>query len=222
MISPLLAVANRSVQITWQQKYTDNKVYFSQEPSLSLGWNVSDPAQRVKGYRLKVSPENAAGDDSLTLSQETSALSAEIKLRGPGKYIALIQAIDDKGKVVGNSEVKEFELILRQQIGAPSILGETSLAADSQGNVEVYWTSVTGAGGYVMNLLNSDGTKLKSFNSKMTSVRLSQLFPGRYQVEVVAMDSTGTSGASSERKPLLVPSGEPLQVPKIKRVSVIP
>lgn len=215
------ALAARSVQITWQNTSEGNKIFYPTEPVAKLTWSIVDDAKRAVKFRVKVSPENAAGNDSLTQTVETTDLTTVVHLKGAGKYIALVQALDDKGKVVGNSEVKDFELQQTQTLPAPTFLTDEAITASDEGRTELKWKLVEGALSYVVSLINGEGKLVKNFNAPLDTLLLTNLYPGRYQVQVYGVDKYGRNGAISEKKALTVPAGPTLQVPKIKRVSVV-
>ncbi len=213
--------AARSVQIIWQASGEGNKIFYPTEPVAKLTWSIVDDAKRAVKFRVKVSPENAVGDDSLTQTVETTDLTTVVHLKGAGKYIALVQALDVKGKVVANSDVKDFELQQTQSLPAPSFLTSEALTASEEGKLELKWSLVDGALSYVVSLVNFEGKLVKNFNAPLDTLILNNLYPGKYHVQVYGIDKYGRNGAISEKKSLVVPSGPALQVPKIKRVSVV-
>lgn len=217
------AGAAKSVKIQWQKQTEGNKFYYAQEPLLKLSWTIPLDGQKISIFRLKVSPEDSVGDDTQTQTVEVKETSAQVRLKGSGKYVALVQALDGGGKVIGNSEMYELQFEAMPSLGAPTFVGEGILMGGFDGRAEIRWKPALNIQSYVLSLISNEGRVLKNITipgGKQNYI-ISGLAIGKYQVQLQANDQYGRQTPKSQKLWLTIPAAPNLPTPKIKRLGVV-
>ena len=210
------------VAISWSNPNTESQ-YFITDPLATLAWSTEQKDQ-VKMWRLKLAP-NEEALTSLTLddivTEETAKPAVKKALPKPGRYIAMVEALDEKNKVLAKSAFKTIEVAPLPLIPSPVILPETGeLKASNQGQLDVRWTKIEGAKEYWLSLFDGNGKELRKakFNGQTTS--LVNLFPGQYKVNVYAVDNHGRESLKENPRTVIVPEGSGLMAPKLKKIKV--
>ena len=211
------------VTIGWLDKDEKSPQYFIQQPEAKLGWN-SDQKDQVKIWRLKLAENESDLASPTTQVFETKDLSFQTKVKKPGRYIAMVEAVDEKNRVIASSPIKTIEVTELPFLPSPKLLPETGdIKANNQGKLDLKWTAITGAKEYEITLLDGTGkelTKRKSSQPTAGYPVLPILFPGKYQARVTAIDEHGRPSEKPETRTIQVPEGSGLSAPKLKKIKV--
>lgn len=218
-----VAAAKPKVTIGWLNADDSKPQYFIFQPEAKLDWS-SEQKNQVKSWRLKLA-ENASDIQSSSAQVfETKDSSLQTKIKKPGRYIAMVEAIDDKNRVIASSPMKTIEITQLPLISSPKILPETGdLKATNEGKLDLKWSPVSGAKEYEVALIDANGkelTKRKSTQASAGYPLMPILFPGKYQVRVTAIDEHGRPSEKPETRTVQVPEGSGLSAPKLKKIKV--
>jgi hypothetical protein len=208
------------VLIGWQLPEETTPQFFVDQPMASLGWK-SDQKDQVKIWRLKLaSTEEELFSDKAKLF-ETTDFQAKTPVPKPGRYIAMVEALDEKKQVLAKSTVKGFEVAPLPLIDAPIFEPSTgSLQADNQGRLNLQWSPITGAKEYVLTLMDKDGKELRAAKFVKNSTALVNLLPGNYKVSVLAIDQYGRKSLTEPSRSVVVPDSSGMVAPKLKGIKV--
>lgn len=208
------------VKIEWL-KEAEEKILlpFSGLAAAPIQWN-SKQKDQVKIWRVKLAETENELSRKETKSYETKDLNYNLNFKKPGRYIAMVEAVDETNTVLASSSPKTIEIELPPLLEAPHFLPETGdLKADSQGNLNLQWKPIDGAKEYVLAMIRPNSKEAKSAKVTKTSTSLVNLLPGQFQVEITAIDNYGRLGAK-ETRTVLVPDTSGLATPKVKKIKV--
>jgi type 1 fimbria pilin len=94
------------------------------------------------------------------------------------------------------------------------------LQASANGGLDLAWDQVSDAKGYQIQILDKDGTAIKTENSKSNRASLKRLKPGDYTITLQSIDGIGRIGPAGTPRPLQVPEYSDVRAPKIKSLNV--
>ncbi|MEZ0391865.1 MAG: hypothetical protein ACAH59_06600, partial [Pseudobdellovibrionaceae bacterium] len=222
-LEPAPLAAPLPLQISWTENTKDSIQYFTQYPRASYSWTAIN-GDKVRQWRFKI----AEKEESLRnpaqaplILKETQEMSFETPLPKPGRYIAQVEALDEKNQVLATSEMKSLEILPLPALKAPSFLPLNSeLKADLQGRLNLKWTAIDGAQNYTVILMDSAGKEIRKAKFQGLSATLVNLLPGEYKVSVHAIDSHGRESEKQIPRPVQVPDSSDLQAPKFKKIEV--
>ncbi|MGZ3723239.1 MAG: hypothetical protein ACXVA9_09930 [Bdellovibrionales bacterium] len=192
--------------------------YTTPTPSVRGHWKplAAEPAT----YRFKVAPEEQGIENGNW--QNTKQALFDIPVPAEGKYLAQIEALNAKGALLGQSDVKAFVVKHRPLLPAPQWASTTPevLKGDGKGNLTFGWEQVEGAQRYLMILESPDGQVVDKREVSRNTASLNRLKPGEYQVHLQAIDGLKRPGTSGEKRKVQVPSLSDIRAPKIKAMKV--
>ncbi|MBX3019074.1 MAG: hypothetical protein KF767_14395 [Bdellovibrionaceae bacterium] len=208
------------INIVWDIEKAMN---YPVEPTANLKWNATaDPD--IKMWRLRLAPS----ETDLQNPESTNVLNFDLKetrhttkLPGPGRWIASVEALDADGRVLSKSENRGFDLNLIPPVPAPVFLPEKGdLRADNKGDLNLRWRAPAGTKNFELKLKSSEGREISSLKSQKSSAHLEALLPGRYELEIRAIDQYGRPTTEPEARQVIVPDSSGLSAPKVKRIQV--
>lgn len=213
----------QKITIGWQDSEKTSQ-FFITEPALSLAWN-SDQRDQVKSWRLKIADTEEhltnPGASEFVKSIDTLKLEAKTTVAKPGRYIAMVEALDDKNEVLATSQPKALDVVPLPLSAGPTFQPATGeLKANNQGRLDLTWSKVDGAKEYWLTLSDKTGKEIRKAKFNGSSTALVNLLPGEYKVSVYAIDQHGRETEKNESRSVLVPSGSGLSAPKFKKVKV--
>lgn len=208
------------INITWD---IEKAMSYPVEPQARLKWNAT-PDPEIKKWRLRVAPSEAEltnPESGQALSFEVTETQASPALPGPGRWIASVEALDADGRVLSKSESRGFDLNRIPTVPAPVFLPEKGeLRADNRGDLTLRWRAPAGVKGFELKLKNAEGREISSLKSEKNSAHLEALLPGRYDLEIRAVDQYGRPTEEPQARKVVVPDGSGLSAPKVKRIQV--
>lgn len=205
------------INITWSIGKT---MFYPIEPVAELKWDATEDPD-IKKWRIKINAANDQSPQHKALEFEVSEKKLVTPLPSPGRWIASVEALDQKGNTLSKSENRGFDLAVLPLIPAPLLLPEVGdLKASNRGDIELKWRGPAGAKNYTLNVKNAAGKSVTNRKLTSTSMALTDLMPGRYQVEVGATDEYGRTSEPAPPRRLLVPDNSGLSAPKMKRIEV--
>ncbi len=210
----------KSIAIDWINAIEESPQYFALEPTANLEWS-SDQKDQVKAWRVKLAAteEDLASPEAKTF--ETQDLKAKAPLPKPGRYLAMVEALDDRQKVIGSSSVKAVRIEPYPLLPAPRFSPESGdLRASNDGRLDLQWNEIPGAKNYKIRFLDAKGVELRSGQFSRASTSLVNLMPGEYQIQVVAIDGYGRESQKLAPRKVSVPDSSNLAVPKVRKIKV--
>lgn len=206
-------------KVEWAEGEAEHE-YTTPTPSLAGRWKPLSPGVPGLQYRYRVVEDGLAMDDAEWKS--TTQERFELPVPKDGKYQALVEAVDAKGKTLAASDVKTFIVTRAPLLPPPRWLTGTPevIKSDTKGNVSLGWEPVDGAKKYLMILETEDGKLIEEKEIPRSPASLSRMKPGRYQVRLKSIDGQKRAGPDSERRKLTVPNTSDIQAPKIKTMKV--
>lgn len=209
------------INITWQIPET---IYYPLDPKAELKWQATEDPD-IKKWRLRL-----AQSESILISNEPSDQRIEKELTDlhlattlpkPGRWIASVEALDEKGQVLSKSEPRAFALEVLPLLAAPQIQPEKGdLLASPQGEIDIKWTGVEGLKSFQFVLKSTTGKELQRRKVTGKNVTLSDLMPGSYNVEITGYDEYGRTAQAPAQRQMTVPQNSGLSAPKLKRIQV--
>jgi hypothetical protein len=203
-------------KLRWVTK-VDQPLRYGVEPSATLAW-AAEPVRLVKHYRVRVAPVSDDLNDAKAMTSETPEL--QVKLDGPGKYQAQVEALNAESDAIGQTNLLIFEVKPFERLRAPAMVTpiEEPIRADSKGRAEIAWEQLDGAKQYNVDIKDPAGAE-HVHNAKTNNLNLSKLLPGEYEVRLSAVDTYGRPGQKSEAYRLIVPNKNGIKL-KVKKVEV--
>jgi hypothetical protein len=197
---------------------TDRPQLYTENPILNLTW-ATDKPQEIASYKIIYYPEGGTSQQAQSI--QVNNLSAAVPLRKPGRYIASVEALDKESRMIASLPAKTILVQPMPLLKSPDFTPlDTVFEAQADGSVELNWTAIAGAKEYSFKITSAAGKEIMSSKYRTTTIKLSNLMPGEYNIEVVALDA---SGRASEKKPariLMVPDNSNVQAPKLKKIKV--
>lgn len=205
------------VQVNWE-KFEPQQFYL-EEPSMNLAWTAGPLTGKVSQWKVTWKEENNPESEPQML--ETSDTKLSTKLARAGRYIASVEAFDEKGRPIGKSDQVQVAVEHRAALQAPLLLPqEGQLMAQSNGRSEISWTQIQGAKEYQLVVFSKEGKEL--LNKKYTSNKatLVNLMPGEYVLNLITIDQYGRPSPKATSRSLFVPDKSNLRAPALKKVKV--
>jgi hypothetical protein len=205
-------------QVHWANT-NDTYLYTTPKPTLNLAWMSSDQGQ-FKNKIFKISLKKDGESVERTLNSKD--LSTLVALNQEGTYSAHVELLNDAGKSVSSTEVREIKVKMRPLLPAPSF-GErspASIMASRGGAVRVIWEKVAGANNYTLRLINAAGSLLKTEKVSTNFYALSGLMPGEYKVQLATVDQYDRQGSFGPEKEIRVPNISDVRGPKLRKIEI--
>jgi hypothetical protein len=187
-------------------------------PELKTEW-LAGP-KTADHYKLVIRPEEGSSEESLSV--EVKETSGTVAVQKSGRYVASVEALNSQGQVVAKTSDRTLEVKPAPLLEAP-VFAETMtnpLKSNRRGDAEIEWTPVSGAKGYVVEVLDAQGTVVKEEKQKTNKQSLKKMKPGEFKIAVRAVDSSGRKGKTSELRSLLVPDSSDVRAPKMMKIKV--
>ncbi|MFN8791588.1 MAG: FecR domain-containing protein [Bdellovibrionales bacterium] len=210
--------APTQVQIAWDQVPTTQQ--FVQEPQLQLSWNADPLTEKVAQWKVTWHEESQSADQAETL--ETSETRLQTKLKKPGRYLASVEAFDQKGRSIGKSQPLTVGTEERPLLPSPQLLPATekTVMAQPNGRSDLSWTQVEAAKEYELVVVGKNGEELLKKRYRETKTTLVNLMPGEYTVQLNSVDEFDRISEKPVKRALIVPEKSNLRAPAVKRVKV--
>jgi hypothetical protein len=211
------------VQIAWLDSVTKSPQFFTKEPQANWAWTTEQKDQ-VHFWRLKIAEDEKAltGDDkALRIEKELQALEIQTALKKPGRYIAMVEALDENKNILAQSQMKTIEIQALPILPAPKFVSDSEVfSADNEGRLNLKWTAVPGAQQYWLKLTNPEGKEIRRAPFKGQATALVNLLPGEYLISIWALDSSGRDSEIEAPRKVLVPDSSALEAPKVRKLQV--
>lgn len=218
-----VAAPKPKVVISWLNPTETKPQFFVKDPKADLSW-MSAQRDQVFKWKLKILP--TADDKRIPagvegLEQETDKDRLIATLKFAGRYIATVEAFDDKDQLLATSDPKTFEVAPLPLLPAPKFVPEDgSLDSDNSGTLPLAWTKVDGAQEYWIQLLDTTGKEIRKARFKSLSTSLVNMLPGEYLVAIFAIDEHGRQSLKAPARKVKVPDESGLSAPKLKKIKV--
>lgn len=205
--------------ITWLTPSDDTKIFYpTVRPEANMSWNASNLTE-VTQWQVRIAPE---GIDLQNVSpQTTQIMQWQSQLTQPGRYIAMIEGLNDKNQIIGKSSIRKIEYQPMPPLNSPQINppNTSNLIAGEDGVIDINWSKVTEATQYQVSIKDQNG-KIQNFKTSSTTYRITQLAPGQYTLDVQAIDENARMSAKLKSRRLIVPEPTMLMAPVIKKIKV--
>ncbi len=207
------------IPIAWNANLQTTQYFVNTEPKLTLMWDP-DQSERVRKWKVRIAPEGTPIAKSE--ASDTRQIKFEKVLPRTGRYIASIEAYDDEGDLIGNSEVRTFDVAVLPLLPAPSLMPNdgSEFLARPDGSLGIKWDELNGAKNYQILIRDSLGKIVNEYSSETANYKLTNLMPGSYTVQIGATDSFGRRGELSVKRSLVVPDKSEVKAPKLKKIKV--
>ena len=204
-------------KIEWVQKAAlEDYEYSTPTPSIAAQWTPM--TQESTSYRFKIAPEEKGLEN--VEWQTTKQAMFDVSVPNEGRYLTKIEALNTKGSLLGQSDVKTVTVKHRPLLPAPQWTSSTPLKGDGKGNLSFDWEQVEGAQKYLMFLESDDGKLIDKREIARNTASLNRLKPGEYQIHLQAIDGFKRAGNSGEMRKVHVPGLSDIRAPKIKAMKV--
>ncbi len=206
------------IPIVWSPQVPTLQQYVNSEPKLTLQWNT-EALDRVKKWKLRYTNEGV--DLNKIPAIEVRSLKFEKNLTQKGRYIAVVEAIDDDGDSIGISDVRTFTIDEMPLLKAPVFSTNASeFLAKGDGTLNLSWNDLSGAKSYTILVRDLTGNIVIENSSEANMYRLNNLMPGEYDIQLGALDSFGRRGELTTKRKLIVPSKSEVKAPKLKKIKI--
>lgn len=207
------------IPIVWNPSLSETQYFVNSDPKLSLLWD-SDAKERVHKWKVFVAPEGS--DLSKAEGFDTWQVKYDKVVTKPGRYLAYVSAYDEENEPIGNSEVKTFNVQPLPLLTAPRLLPDdkSDFLAKPDGSYLLRWNPVNESSNYTVFIKDKEEKIVSQFNSATPNLKLNNLMPGTYTVEINAIDKYGRSGDISTKRVLQVPDKSAVQAPTLKKIKV--
>ncbi|MFN7454295.1 MAG: hypothetical protein ACK5RO_06505 [Pseudobdellovibrionaceae bacterium] len=194
--------------------------FYIDSPTKNLAW-VTEQKDQVTEWRLKIAETEELLKSDQAESFELKESQKTATLKKPGRYIAMVEALDQNRKVIASSSFHNFEVQPKPILKAPRFVPfEGDFKADNNGKLDLSWETLTGVKEYWFQLLDATGKELQKARFKGTTTKLNNLLPGEYQIQIFAVDEHGRESAKGTPRKVIVPENSGIQAPKLKRIKV--
>lgn len=211
------------VVIGWINPLEGEPQYYVKDPLAQFAW-TSGQKDQVKIWRLKLAENEEllkSESSEQVVSIDTNDLQAKTAVQKPGRYIAMVEALDENQKVLAKSDFKSIEVAPLPLLKAPQLQpSDGELLADNDGRLNLKWLSLSGAKEYWITLYDSSGKELRKAKFNGTSTALVNLLPGKYKVSIHAIDQHGRESERLSPRDVEVPESSNLGAPKLKKIQV--
>jgi hypothetical protein len=191
--------------------------YPTPTPSLRAQWK---PLASAASYRFRLENKDLANGQPEWQSTKQSVF--DVPLAADGQYEAVVEALNEKGQTIAQSDARTFGVKRRPLLPAPQ-WGQNSpdiFKSDAKGNLSFGWEEVEGAKHYLMILESEDGKVVEKKEVSRTTASFSRLRPGQYKVRLKSVDVLQRPSEESSQKDLFVPAISDIKAPKIKNMKV--
>jgi hypothetical protein len=205
-------------KIEWAEGTGEIYQYHSPTPSLAAHWKPLSTPPTL--YRFKLALEGKSLNDETW--QTTRQTGFESPIPADGNYQIVIEAVNAKGEMYAQSDIKSIVVNRRPLLPPPQWPTETPpvLKTDNKGNLTFGWEQVEGARRYLMVLEGSDGKIVEQKEVTRTTASFSRLQPGEYRVHLKSVDDFKRVGPEGDRRKIEVPDSIDIRAPKIKAIKV--
>lgn len=207
------------IPITWNPNLPADQYYVSSDPKLTLLWD-SEFVERVAKWKVYIAPEGT----ELEKAEGTDAWQTKFEknFTKPGLFSAFIRAFDEEGENIGTSDVKVFRLQQLPLLIAPHFLPNdgSEFLARPDGSINLKWSIIEEAATYSITIKDTDDKTVSQQNSTSTVLRISNLMPGKYSIQIGAIDKYGRTGEIAEKRIIQVPDKSEVKAPTLKKIKV--
>ncbi len=201
-------------EIIWADESEEKQTYLD-IPEIDLKWNIKN-SESVKKVVIKIRE-----GDKLLLSElvPVTQTNFKTKMANPGRYIASIEALDQAEKTLSQSKLKS---IVSEQLPHLNevkwVDGKGKAAADLNGSYLAKWQPMESVEHYTLQLINSKGAVVKTWNQKKNFIQLNNLLPGEYKLTVATLDENKRISPNKSTKLIEVTDGSAIVAPKLKKM----
>ncbi len=204
------------VDVSWDQIKSEQ--YFIEEPQLELSWGAGENTAQVAQWKVSWKEEN--NPDAQTQYLETSEKSMKAKIIRAGRFIASVEAFDNKGRSMGRSEDIPVNVTRLPALPSPQIPIDGELVSQADGHINIEWVPVEGAKNYQLIIKDTEGREILNKAYDQPQARLQNLMPGAYVVTLFTTDIHDRSSPDPTTRKLIVPPKSHLRAPAVKKVKV--
>ncbi len=205
------------IDLQWALLEGQDKQFYLEKPHLDLLWKASQP-EKVSNYRLKFHEFQESLDQAKTVDLDKTQFKTE--LPKPGRYVASVEALDKKGRIMGTTGQKIIEVNPYPLIKAPPFKSKEGLIiATEDGKSTVEWEKLEEVKEYWVTLMR-DGKQIQKGKYTTQSTTFTQLMPGDYQIEIFAIDKYGRQSENHEKAKISVPNKSNIKAPSLKKIKV--
>lgn len=189
--------------------------FTTEKPTLRAQWKPFDRAMSKYRYRVQ---RGTQANEEWDITSETTF---EKELPAEDTYTAFVEAVNERGQVVAQSDGKTVTIKKFLLLPPPNWTSTTpeTLQTDAKGNLSFAWEAVPGAQEYVMVVEDFQGKKTQS-RVRRTTASVTRLTPGQYKVHLRSVDSQKRVGDRATSKSLVVPATSDINAPKFKSMKV--
>jgi len=201
-----------SVEVSWENKLTEETQVYTTQPQLDLKWQVKNPL-KAKNLVIKI-----FDGESIILTEFVKISETEFKVpvEKPGRYLASIEAVDEYSQKLATTQ----KTIISQEL--PFLpkpdwdLETTTHQAAPNGSYQTQWVPVESATQYKLILRNKDGKVIKEWVQQKTSMKLNGMLPGEYSLSLSAVDQYQRVSPNSVMKSVIVSETSEILAPRLK------
>jgi hypothetical protein len=211
------SLAESKVKIQFNPTSLNTIQTYPEELFFKLDWSAENKAL-VKKWRLHLFEENSGPETSEAIELTDSNVNK--KISRPGRYVASIEALDQKGRILASTQSPTIAIEIAPFLSAPQWT-ESNLKQKIYDNeqVEFKWTTIEGAQNYIFVMASND-KQVKKITVKNNSVNFTKLQPGIYEAHVYAIDSYERAGNRAAVKKLEVIRKPEMRAPALKKIKV--
>ncbi|MFZ4404012.1 MAG: hypothetical protein ACOYOK_07920 [Pseudobdellovibrionaceae bacterium] len=204
------------IDVQWTLNEKQNLQYYVQQPQLHLAW-TSPQKDKIFAWRLKWKEQQDSELQTQTVQQKKELT---FQLNKPGRYLASVEALDNKNQVLGVTPEKTIEVLEQPLIDTPRFsFAQGLLKAEDNGRISLQWSNVSGAKEYNL-VISKNGRELKKTSLTSTNTSFKNLMPGEYQVQLFATDFYGRKSQQTDSRTIVVPDKSNVKAPTLKRIRV--
>lgn len=206
-------------QMPWAPNISTTQNYLTDLPVLQLGWQ-SPPDSGVKNYKVQIKAlDEKEKDPEIELVPQNSLLK---RFNKPGRYLAQVEAFDEDDEIIGTTGQKIFILEPAPLLPAIQLTMTTGrkMTASAEGQLAVHWEKIERSLASRIKLFNPQGQQILYEDTHESEKIFSDLLPGTYRLEIVAVDQFGREGEMNLAWQIVVPSPTHMFAPKLKKVEV--
>lgn len=217
--NPATFIISEIPKVEWMESTPTSEYQFhSPAPSLKAQWKPN--SSRQSSYRYRLAAEGRSIDSAPWASTKQNMFEATVAAEGA--YVVQVEALDDSGKSIAQSDLKTFIVKRLPLLPAPawSVNTPPVFKSDSKGNLNVSWQPVDGAQNYLMVLEDLEGKVVEQKEVSRGLASLKRLKPGAYQVHLRSIDGYKRPGDEGPKRKIEVPSTSDIRAPKFKAMKV--
>lgn len=207
------------IPIFWNAALQETQYFVNTEPKLTLMWD-SEEKERVYKWKVYIAPEGA----DITKAEAIEALQGKYEKSAikPGRYLAYVSALDEENEPIGTTEVRPFNVQPLPLLIAPKLLPDDArdFLAKPDGSYNLQWNPINEANNYAITIKDKDDKVVTQLNATSANVKLNNLMPGSYSIEINAIDKYGRNGEVSKKRTIQVPDKSEVKAPTLKKIKV--